>query len=232
MANGMLNKIKNIVLRRNPVVSPDRKYCVSSYSQEGEDRVLERLFEGRSNGFYIDIGAHHPFRFSNTYLFYKKGWRGINIDPMPGMKEDFEKHRPSDINLEIGISKNNEILDYYNFKETALNTFSESLANSYIKEEWELKNIIKIKTYPLSEIFDKYLTPNCKIDFMTIDIEGLELEVLLENDWIKYRPDILLVEILDFNLSDFSNNLIVNYLNTVGYEIIAKTKNTVFFKNI
>ncbi|MFA7355121.1 MAG: SAM-dependent methyltransferase, partial [Sulfurimonadaceae bacterium] len=75
-------------------------YALKSYSQEGEDMILRRLFEQQPNGFYVDVGAHHPKRFSNTYFFYKKGWRGINIDAMPNSMELFNKIRPRDINIE------------------------------------------------------------------------------------------------------------------------------------
>ncbi len=81
-----------------------RGYMNPSYSIEGEDRIVRSLFwEKRDTGFYVDVGAHHPFRFSNTYLFYTQGWRGINIDATPGSMRAFKKHRPRDINLEIGI---------------------------------------------------------------------------------------------------------------------------------
>lgn len=229
IVNNIPSFIRNeIIIRQENIISFEN----SSYAQEGEDRVLERLFEGKSKGLYVDIGAHHPIRFSNTYLFYKKGWRGLNIDAMPGTKINFNKYRSGDINLELGISKTNEILDYYNFRETALNTFSKELADSYIKGNWELNNIIKIKTYPLKEIFNKYLEQNIKIDFLTMDIEGLELEALQSNDWINFKPQILLIEMLDFDLSNYTGNPIINYLTSVGYKIIAKTMNTVFFENI
>lgn len=81
------------------------KYHTKSYAQEGEDMILHRIFERQSVGFYVDVGAHHPFRFSNTYLFYQKGWRGINIDAMPNSMRLFNRFRPRDINLECGISK-------------------------------------------------------------------------------------------------------------------------------
>jgi hypothetical protein len=64
-------------------------YLNQSYSQEGEDMVLYRTFETVKEGFYVDVGAHHPDRFSNTYKFYKQGWRGINIDAMPGGMDPF-----------------------------------------------------------------------------------------------------------------------------------------------
>ena len=102
-----------------------------SYSQEGEDLILNRFFNNKENGFYVDVGAHHPRRFSNTYSFYKKGWRGINIDALPGSMVAFNKERPNDINLEIGISKKESELLYYMFNEPALNTFSETEAVSY-----------------------------------------------------------------------------------------------------
>jgi len=80
------------------------KFKRISYSQEGEDLILERFFEGMNTGFYVDVGAFHPKRFSNTYIFYKKGWHGINIDARPGSMKLFNFVRPRDINLEIPIS--------------------------------------------------------------------------------------------------------------------------------
>src|SRR5690554_6253894 len=81
-----------------------RDFSRKSYSQEGEDILLEKLFEGKNDGFYVDVGAHHPRRFSNTYLLYRRGWRGINIDAMPGSMAEFRRLRGRDINLEIPIS--------------------------------------------------------------------------------------------------------------------------------
>src|SRR5690349_18351333 len=76
-----------------------------SYSQEGEDMVLRRVFEHKAHGFYVDVGAHHPMRFSNTYFFYRRGWRGINIDARPGSKREFDRARPRDINVECGVAQ-------------------------------------------------------------------------------------------------------------------------------
>jgi len=73
-------------------------YSIKIYSQDGEDIILKEFFSGKEKGFYVDIGAHHPLRLSNTYLFYKKGWSGINIDAMPGSMKIFNKKRRRDIN--------------------------------------------------------------------------------------------------------------------------------------
>lgn len=202
-----------------------------AYSQEGEDILLSRIFEGKKDGFYLDIGAHHPKRFSNTYLFYQKGWRGINIDPIPGIMKKFEVERPEDINLEIAIGEKEIELNYFNFKEKALNTFSEELANQYQNEDWELENIIKVKTYPLDKILNQYLPINTTIDFISIDVEGLDLQVLISNNWLKYRPLIVLVESLEMvSINEFQKSEVYIFLISKGYLFFAKTVNTCFFK--
>lgn len=127
-----------------------------SYSQFGEDLVLA-TFVNKKDGFYIDVGAYHPFKFSNTYYYYKKGWSGINIDAKPGSMGIFNKKRKKDINIEVGISKNEENLDFYIFKESAYNTLSEKLANSYINQGIDFDKKVTIKTTKLSSVLDKYL---------------------------------------------------------------------------
>ena len=102
----------------------------SSWSQEGEDLILARIFGDKPDGFYVDVGAHHPQRFSNTYYFYRRGWRGINIDAMPGSMLAFNRLRPLDINIELGIGSQPGKLNFYMFNEPALNGFAKDLADS------------------------------------------------------------------------------------------------------
>ena len=174
-----------------------RLYATKSFSQEGEDLLLKRIFEHKKNGFYIDVGAHHPFRFSNTYLFYKKGWKGINLDAMPNSMKIFEKYRPRDINLEIPVGKDGEKLVYYIFNEPALNTFDKNRIEAIVsKSVYTLIREMEIQIRSLKSILDEYLPKGQNIDFMSIDVEGLDFEVLKSNDWKKYRPEILLVESL------------------------------------
>ncbi|MDI9355578.1 MAG: FkbM family methyltransferase [Chitinophagaceae bacterium] len=236
----MIRKIYNTLF-------PENRYKNVSYSQEGEDLVLNRCFGNKKTGFYLDIGAHHPVRFSNTYLFYLRGWKGINIDAMPGSMKIFDKIRPLDINIECPVSDTIEKLTYYIFNEPALNTFSE--------EESQRKNgladykIIDEKTLTtntLSNILSKYLPPNTPIDFMSIDVEGLDLQVLKSNNWELYKPEILLVEelfsssknLLNQNKKNFYLSIeeiieqsdIYLYLKNRGYKIFAKTGNTTIYR--
>jgi hypothetical protein len=89
-----------------------RTYARESYSQEGEDMLLERFLEHRHSGFYVDVGAHHPRRFSNTYRLYRRGWRGLNIDANPGSMALFRHVRPRDINIEAAVSSVPQQLTY------------------------------------------------------------------------------------------------------------------------
>lgn len=204
-----------------------------SWSQEGEDRVLERIFEGRPLGFYIDIGAHHPMRFSNTYLFYKKGWRGINIDAMPGSMDAFRKSRPRDTNIELGVARDEGTLDYFIFNEPALNGFSQELSNSRSSANGTYKviDVKKVKVLPLSKILEENSCEGKVIDFMSVDVEGLDFEVLSSNDWSRFRPTYVLAEMLGSSLSDLEHDEVALLMRKNGYEVFAKCMNTVFFKD-
>ncbi len=203
--------------------------CISS-SQEGEDMILRRIFERKEKGFYVDVGAHHPTRFSNTYFFYKKGWRGINIDATPSSMKKFRKVRPRDINLEIPISDKKEKLIFYIFNEPALNTFDENLAK--IRDGKSGCRIVKkvlLETWTLAEVLDKYLPDKLEIDFLSIDVEGMDFKVLKSNNWEKYRPKVVLMEVLKSSLEELINNEIVKFMKKIEYSLFAKTFNTVFF---
>ncbi|MFA6806016.1 MAG: FkbM family methyltransferase [Bacteroidales bacterium] len=234
---GIIRYLKNEILNLIPTKFQDKTltstnflgFAKYSFSQEGEDMILSKLLEGVEKGFFLDIGAHHPFRFSNTYSFYLKGWRGINIDAMPESMTLFNKYRNEDINLEIPIAKQKRILPFYTYNESALNTFSENLAN----ERGEPKKVYQLEANPLSDILDKYLPSNIKnIDFMSVDVEGLDLEVLESNNWDKYKPTIIAIESLVTANDIFSslNSEVAIYLNSKNYSLCSKSDNTLFFR--
>jgi FkbM family methyltransferase len=212
--------------------------CISiSYSQDGEDAVLASFYEGKSNykGFYIDIGAHHPVRFSNTQLFYEKGWRGINIDATPGSMKSFNKFRKRDINIEVGISDVSGEMEYFSFEEPALNSFDKILSEKRINDGWRLKEKIRIHTLTINTILEKHiLSNNQKIDFITIDVEGMELKILKSLDFQKYAPDYFLVE--DLETKSFVNDGepggggICHFLKKFNYIPVAKTQRTFIFE--
>jgi len=162
----------------------DPPYASLSYAQEGEDRLLARIFIGEKPGFYVDVGAHHPLKYSNTHIFYLMGWRGINIDPNPDAIESFQRARPRDINLNLGISDSKVPLTYYEFNEPALNGFSERFALSADGvSHYRILNRRQINTVPLAKVLDEHLPVGQTIDFLNVDVEGLDESVLNSNDW-------------------------------------------------
>ena len=202
-----------------------------SYSQEGEDMTLARIFENKKEGFYVDVGAHHPTRFSNTYYFYLRGWRGINLDAMPGSMDLFNKLRPRDINLELAIGNNDKNLTYYIFDEPALNTFDNHIATKHKdNEQYQLLKQIKIQTNSLSKVLDMYLKPDTKIDFISIDVEGLDYAVLESNNWEKYTPNAVIVEDRgNLNLNEIYKSKIVSFMSKHNYILYSKLHLSLIF---
>lgn len=206
-------------------------YSYRSYSQEGEDMILRRIFEKQKKGFYVDVGAHHPKRFSNTCYFYERGWRGINIDAMPGSIRIFNKLRPRDTNLEMAISDERKTLRYYVFNDPALNGFSRQLADQRNRRGiCEIVFEKDLQTHTLAEVLDKHLPKYQKIDFLSVDVEGLDFDVLKSNDWAKYRPKVVLAESLTSSLEDVPLSNSYKLLKQNGYQLFAKTVNTLIFK--
>jgi hypothetical protein len=207
------------------------EYRLSSYSQEGEDLLLWRLFEGKNEGFYVDVGAHHPVRFSNTYLFYQNGWRGINVDATPGSMAEFRRLRPHDINLEALVSAERDARPFFLLNEPALNSVSASLSAERTKKnsQYTIIGEVRLTPKPLSEILAENLPEGQSIDFYSIDAEGLDLSVLRSNDWMRHRPSFILAELLETTFDDLAEHEITRYLCDQGYTPNAKLVNTVLF---
>lgn len=210
----------------------DVPYLKFHYGQEGEDCLLEEFFRGRKEGFYVDIGAHHPFGYSNTWSFYKRGWQGINIDATPGSMKLFKKFRKRDINLEIPIAGERRKSLFYLFREPALNGFlSEEAAQRIRKDGWELLGTKEMETMPLGEVLKTHVAPGTAISFMSLDVEGVELEILRSNDWEQFRPELLVVEMEAENLEAVSTHPVTLFLAGLNYRPIVKNFRNVFFKS-
>ena len=209
-----------------------------SYSQDGEDMVLRALFEHLPKGyrgFFVDVGAHHPVRFSNTYHFYRKGWRGINIDATPGSMRPFGWLRRRDINLELGIGTESGSLSFYCFDEPALNTLSEQVAQERASGgRYKIKKKVEVPVLPLREALEPHLASGAKIDFLSVDVEGLDEVVLRSNDWQAFRPTFILAEDIHFNLNGEKSQAsgVYSFLREQGYTLVAKTPRTLIFKDV
>ncbi len=219
-----LQSLINRLLMRDPDMQPNR--C---YGQDGEDLILNRLLEGQPIGFYVDVGAHHPVRFSNTYLFYQRGWRGINIDAMPRSMKKFKKMRSRDINIECGVAGTAGKLVYHQFNEPALNTFDANEAEHKNKPPYQMIGTVEVAVERLDALLARYLPPGQQIDFLSVDVEGKDEEVLRSNDWSRYRPRFILAETLRTDMLSMGNCPVVQFLRSVGYKPVGKAYNTSFF---
>lgn len=202
--------------------------AILAYGQEGEDIVLRHLLP-KEKGFFVDVGAHHPVRFSNTWTLYQRGWRGINIDATPGSMKLFNALRPEDTNIEALVSDTSGPVTFFSFEEPALNTLDMRLAKSYIDANWPLKERIELVPQTLSALLDAHVPAGTHIDIMSIDVEEYELNVFKTNNWNVYKPTILIVEILTASLRTLDVHPVVEYLQKHGYVPVAKLCRSVFF---
>jgi len=199
------------------------------YGQEAEDVALEQM-ELPEKGFFVDVGAHHPIRFSNTYALYRKGWRGINIDATPGSMNMFRKVRPDDTNIESAVSDGTSPRTFHLFEDAALNTFNEDLAVSYIAAGCLLKEKRDIPQRTLASILSEHMALATRIDLLSIDVEGSELAVLRSNDWSRYLPDIIVIEDLETSLYSIRESETVTYLSHYSYEPLSKISRSLILK--
>lgn len=200
-----------------------------SYSQEGEDLVLARIFGAHALGVYVDVGAHHPLRFSNTHRFYLQGWRGVNIEPNPDLYEAFRHARPGDINLTCGVSDSYGTLTYYMFDEPALNSFDPELSESRQGGAYKIVETRLLDVVPLSAILNQCLQPGTPIHFLSVDVEGLDLQVLQSNDWERHRPLCVVAECLQSDVQTVLASQVHGFMRAQGYRLFAKTFNSVFY---
>lgn len=200
-------------------------YKKSNFSQSNEEQTLNELFKKTQRGFYVDVGCHHPRRYSNTALLYNKGWHGINIDADKKNLKLFKVFRKRDKNINALISEKSEILKYYYFDDGALNgVLSLTKVNSLIDLGYKVIKEENLVTKRLDEILTSYEVPNNKIDFLDIDVEGLDLQVLKSIDLNIYNVELILIEVGD------NENEIVEYLTKFNYFIYAQEDRNLFFK--
>lgn len=203
------------------------RYLNGSFAQEGEDLIVLELLNYKKDGFFVDVGAHHPFRFSNTQLLKNHGWTGINIEPNPRLYHKFSEVRKDDINLNCGVSASSDTeLIYYQFDEAALNTFSKEISEVRLAEGYKLLGQTLIQVKSLEQILKTHAQDRY-IDLLSVDVEGLDFEVLKTNNWELFNPKCVLIEDHQFQFGKSSE--IESYLRSRGYELVARTlRNSIF----
>jgi len=217
-----------------------RKYTKTSYSISNVDLIIDRMFANKSKGNFIDLGCNHPIKFNNTYLLYKRGWRGLNIDLDQTSINEFNKIRNLDFNVKALISNSsNEIKKiYYYHKRSAINTVSEQLIKHRNSSNKDYQ-IVEQKTKTLEEIINNSPLKNKNIDLLSIDIENHEYEVLKNFDFKNYKISVIVTEIHDLdqtkleiynqNIEKILENKLYKLLILNGYKLINWVNSDLIF---
>ncbi len=214
----------------------------SSYAEVGEDILIYKLFHARKgdmklsgfkkNGFYIDIGCNHPALNSQTYFFYKKGWRGITVDPSPTHQNLFKKMRPHDLYFPLGISSKPGKLAYYVYDLNVINSFDKEASAKIARElNSKLLDVKEVEVARLDDLLKAHLGKH-EIDFLSVDAEGHEFEIIQSNDWNTYRPKFVLLEIHDFDWEHLNKSDVYNYMIEKRYKIVSVIGHNCLFEDI
>jgi len=203
----------------------------STYSQNQEDLFINDYFKEKDKGFYIDIGCYHPIKYSNTALLYNKGWHGINIDMNQTSIDLFNILRKRDKNICAAISNTSgETTQYFDHLFSPINTldkkFSAIASKKFSIGKQKEK---KIYTYKFNQIIQKYNIKIKQIDFINIDVEAHDLEVLEGIDLSLFNAKILCVEMTN-NQNNIKEKKLKDYLNKYNYDLIKTDGLNGFFE--
>jgi FkbM family methyltransferase len=163
------------------------------FSQFYEDYILAYVFEGVQKGVYVDVGANDPDTANLTKYFYEKGWRGINIEPIPELAASLETRRPGDVNLGIGISDRAGTLTFYRSEHSGLSTFDPAVMKRHSASGIKF-DTFHITVATLTDVFDTHPVVQDGVAFLNADVEGFEKQVFSGLDFTRYQPHVILAE--------------------------------------
>jgi len=170
-----------------------------SYSLGGIDLLINHIFRDHDKGLYIDVGCNHPIKNNNTYLLYKRGWCGINVDLDKTSIDQFKTLRPNDFNINSCVSDSSGTAELYFYHDKSpINTIDKNVNNYHGNNHKETRTV---KTQTLNSIIENSKFENSKINFLSIDVEGHEMNILNGFDLQKYYPNIVVIEFLDIKIN-------------------------------
>lgn len=168
-------------------------FRMTSYADNFEDVLLRRAFPDEASGFYIDFGAYEPVEHSVTKHFYDSGWRGVNIEPNPSPFARLEAARPRDANLNIGLSDAEGVLTIYEAPASCWSVDQDILTGWFGADPREIR-AREIPVLTLAQVCERHVPRGCTVDFLKVDVEGHEREVVAGGDWNRWRPRVVVAE--------------------------------------
>jgi FkbM family methyltransferase len=163
-----------------------------SYSQNFEDVILQRVFHSCTQGRYLDIGGYDPVIDSVTKHFYDRGWSGVNVEPVLRFHQKFEKQRPRDWNINMACGAAMGSIEFHEWGDSGLSTYVETFDPTQVEQLGFRRTSSTVPMTTLAEIAKQL--PAGEVEFLKIDVEGAERDVLLGNDWRSFRPRVILME--------------------------------------
>jgi FkbM family methyltransferase len=230
----MIKKILKAILGKILILQKT-VYRKASYSQSGEDLIVKFVFDtlGIKKPSYLDIGAHQAYYISNTALFYQNGSRGVNIEPDPDLFTEISRARKKDVNLNYGVGEREGVMDFYVVNVSTLNTFSKEDVESYSEQgDYKVVKIIPVPMRTLNSILDECFDGGFP-DFLSLDVEGMDEEIIKSIDYEGSCPTVICVETISFSNSGngVKNTSMVAFLESKGYMVYADTYiNTIFVR--
>jgi FkbM family methyltransferase len=213
-----------------PIIGP---HPAKSYAQHGEDAlVFSALMPGR-RGFFVDVGAYDPIEGSNTYRLYKRGWRGLTIEPNPKAAWKFKLLRPGDRHLTMGVSAEPSVLRYHQFEIGMLNTTDAGRAKALERDGYRSLGVREIQCEPFDAILAQH-APGRHIDLLNVDCEGTDLDVLKSLDFVTQRPTVIVMEDLEgyYTLRGDGGSgasAVTRFMHERGYRPIAQLAYSMVF---
>ncbi|HEX9513500.1 MAG TPA: FkbM family methyltransferase [Puia sp.] len=224
--NNILNKIYRRIANQTGIAASlvnGRR----SYSQCGEDLLVNYVFDMRGVKYpsYLDIGANHPFFISNTAFFYRKGCRGINVEANPHLISSFRRLRKKDTTLNVGVGPVEGEMNFYIISDPTLSTFSKEEADHIVATgKYSIRSVEKIKLITVEQIVNEYFKGKFP-DFLSIDVEGLDLVILQSIRFDLYWPKVICVEAAEYSPigTGARRSDIIDFLVSKGYYEYANT---------
>lgn len=203
-----------------------------SFSQAGEDRIVRWIFEvrGVTHPTYMDLGAYHPFELSNTALMHIGGSTGVNVEPNPTLFSKFCRARKCDTNLNVGVAAHPGVLTFFHMSIPTMSTFSRRAAETAEQESGGRIRVVDerpVRVVDAPSLMSHFGVP----DFLSIDIEGHDAEVLHSLPGWPDAPRVICVETVSYTESGIAprNMKIYSTLERADYIGLAETPvNTIF----
>lgn len=206
------------------------RHVKASYSEAGEDRLLATLMGNVESGYYVDVGCNDPIFYSNTYLLYQKGWRGLAIDANADLVRRFARVRPRDTCVHYAVALKSGKMDLHVSDDPLMSTTDDRFA----REKLGMNRVLRVESVraaPLATIFQENNVP-VGFDVLSIDIEGSDLVALNTADLDYYKPRWILVEDLGIDVAKPDTSETVRMLEGKHYVLVATTHRNLFFRRV